>query len=74
MTWFKAEAPLITRPEIEALLDRMLDEAKDRLGIAAYRRVLLLPPDITRAHAGLGWMTEHVYHRRDALGPRGRGD
>ena len=68
MTWFSHEAPRITRDEITALLDRMLDEAKERLGITEYRRVLLLPPDITRAHAGLGWMTEHVYHRLDAAG------
>jgi nickel-dependent lactate racemase len=46
----------------------MLTEAKDRLGIAEYKRVLLLPPDITRAHAGLGWMTELLYHRLDEAG------
>ena len=21
------------------------------------------PPDLPRAHAGVGWMTEHLYHR-----------
>ncbi len=63
MTWFQQTAAHITRPEIEALLDRTVVEAKRRLGIAQVRRALLLPPDITRAHAGVGWMTEHLYHR-----------
>ncbi len=68
MPWFQHTASLITRPEIEALLDKTVDEARDRLGIAALRRVLLLPPDITRAHAGLGWMTEYLFHKLDAAG------
>src|SRR5690606_27365307 len=38
------------------------------LGITEYRRVLLLPPDLTRAHSGTGWMTEYLYHRLDAAG------
>ena len=68
MPWFQHTADLITRPEIEALLDRTVAEARDRLGIAALRRVLLLPPDITRAHAGVGWMTEYLFTRLDAAG------
>ena len=68
MPWFQHTADLITRPEIEALLDRTVAEARDRLGIAALRRVLLLPPDITRAHAGVGWMTEYLFKRLDAVG------
>ena len=61
MTWFAHEARFIDRDTILQLVRRTLDEARERLGITAYRRVLLLPPDITRAHAGLGWMTEHFY-------------
>ncbi|MDR0283808.1 MAG: lactate racemase domain-containing protein [Propionibacteriaceae bacterium] len=68
MTWFHRTAPLITRPEIEDLLDQTIAEARDRLGIAALNRVLLLPPDITRAHAGVGWMTEHLYRRLTEAG------
>ena len=45
------------------MLDRTVVEAKGRLGIAELRRVLLLPPDITRAHAGVGWMTEYLYNQ-----------
>ncbi|MDR2974050.1 MAG: lactate racemase domain-containing protein [Propionibacteriaceae bacterium] len=63
MTWFHQTAALISRPEIETLLDTAVDQAKQRLGTPQVRRALLLPPDITRAHAGVGWMTEHLYHR-----------
>jgi len=45
------------------MLDRTVAEAKQRLGIAELNRVLLLPPDITRAHAGVGWMTEYLYNQ-----------
>ncbi len=62
MTWFSHEAKPIDRATIEGLIEQTLTEAKERLGITAYSRVLLLPPDITRAHAGVGWMTEHFYN------------
>ncbi|MGO1316060.1 MAG: lactate racemase domain-containing protein [Cellulomonadaceae bacterium] len=68
MTWFKEEARFITRPQIEALCDRLVVESQERLDIAELRRVLLLPPDLTRAHAGVGWMTEHLFHRFTELG------
>ncbi|GMA33385.1 lactate racemase domain-containing protein [Litorihabitans aurantiacus] len=68
MTWFSKEARFLSRPEIEAMCDRLLQEAQERLGIAAYRRVLLLPPDLTRAHSGTGWMTEHLFHALTAQG------
>ena len=60
MPWFHNEAPIITRPEIEALCQRLLDESQTRLG-CDFRRVLLLPPDLTRAHSGAGWITETLY-------------
>ncbi|WP_147916943.1 lactate racemase domain-containing protein [Ruania zhangjianzhongii] len=68
MVWFQDEGRWIERPAIEQACDRLLTEAKDRLGISSYRRVLLLPPDITRAHAGVGWITEYLYHRLDEAG------
>lgn len=60
MPWFHHEAPVISRPEIEAMCQRLLDEARDRLG-SAFRRVLLLPPDLTRAHSGAVWISETLY-------------
>src|SRR5688572_3460241 len=61
MPWFHKEAPSISRPEVEQMCQRMLDEAKKRLGIKEFKRVLLLPPDLTRAHSGAGWITETIY-------------
>jgi nickel-dependent lactate racemase len=60
MPWFFSEAPALSRSEIEALCQRLLDEARSRLG-CDFRRVLLLPPDITRAHSGAGWIAETLY-------------
>ncbi|WP_256842005.1 lactate racemase domain-containing protein [Ornithinimicrobium cryptoxanthini] len=68
MTWFSHEAKPIDRPTIEKLVEQTLTEAKERLDITAYTRVLLLPPDITRAHAGLGWITEHFFHLLEEMG------
>lgn len=61
MPWFYQEAPFISRAEIEAMCQRTLDEARTRLG-CDFRRVLLLPPDLTRAHSGAGWITETIYN------------
>lgn len=52
--WFNRQARWLDRPAIEGACDQLLEEAKERLDITEYRRVLLLPPDITRAHAGVG--------------------
>ena len=60
MPWFHCEAELISRKEIESLCARLLEEARARLG-RTFRRVLLLPPDLTRAHSGSGWITETLY-------------
>lgn len=60
MPWFQHEAPHISRPEIEQMCQHLLDEARARLG-CDFRRVLLLPPDLTRAHSGSGWITETLY-------------
>ena len=61
MPRFEREAETISRPEVEQMCQRLLDEAKARLNIRDYRRVLLLPPDLTRAHSGAGWITETLY-------------
>ena len=61
MPWFWHEAESIARPKVEEMCGRLLDEAKARLNIKEFRRVLLLPPDLTRAHSGAGWITETLY-------------
>lgn len=62
MPWFAKEAPSISRPDIEQMCERLLEESKRRLNIKDFRRVLLLPPDLTRAHSGSGWITEKIYN------------
>lgn len=62
MPWFHQEADNISRKEMEAHCVRMLDEAKSRLN-CDFKRVLLLPPDLTRAHSGAGWITEFIYNQ-----------
>ncbi|MDO5113911.1 MAG: lactate racemase domain-containing protein [Planctomycetia bacterium] len=59
MTWFAQEGRL-SREEVLALTHRAAKEAKERI-CPHPKRVLLLPPDITRAHSGAGWMTEELY-------------
>lgn len=61
MPWFVMEAPEISIQQIERAVLRLLDEARSRLG-RELRRVLLLPPDLTRAHSGAGRITELLYN------------
>lgn len=60
MAWFFAREKQISREEILRLVRQCADEAMRRLSTKP-RRVLLLPPDITRAHSGSGWITEEFY-------------
>ena len=60
MPWFSLQSDSIPRVEIEQACARLLDEARTRIK-RDLRRVLLLPPDLTRAHSGAGWMTETLY-------------
>ena len=60
MPWFWREADELSRAEVDALALRLLGEARGRIGKEP-RRVLLLPPDLTRAHSGSGKITETLY-------------
>jgi nickel-dependent lactate racemase len=60
MPWFTESAPSISRVRVLELVRRALEEAKSRI-CKSPRRVLLLPPDITRMHSGSGWITEAFY-------------
>ncbi len=61
MPWFKHEAAVITPQEIEALSLRLIEESRQRIK-KDLKRVLLLPPDLTRAHSGVGKVTEIIYN------------
>src|SRR5437868_5330565 len=60
MPWFSRQAEAIGHGEIRALCQQLLDEARSRIK-SDLRRVLLLPPDLTRAHSGAGFITEVLY-------------
>ena len=60
MPWFNETSSSFSRPQVEALVKRALDEARTRI-CKLPKRVLLLPPDITRMHSGSGWITEAFY-------------
>jgi hypothetical protein len=60
MTWFSHASESLSREEIRLLVQRTLQECRSRLK-CNLDRVLLLPPDLTRAHSGAGWITEMFY-------------
>jgi nickel-dependent lactate racemase len=60
MPWFKIEAPHVSDEQIQQAVDRLLSEARTRIN-KDLKRVLLLPPDLTRAHSGAGKITEMLY-------------
>ncbi len=60
MPWISESGPSIGRGRIEQLLAETVAKAKRRIS-GSPKRVLLLPPDITRMHSGSGWMTEYLF-------------
>ncbi|HUY80579.1 MAG TPA: lactate racemase domain-containing protein [Acidobacteriaceae bacterium] len=60
MPWFTIEADSIPASDIKAAAVRLIDEAQKRIS-PSLKRVLLLPPDLTRAHSGSGKVTEWLY-------------
>ncbi len=58
--WFAEECASISRERMLTLVGGFAAEAKRRL-CSTPKKVLLLPPDITRAHCGAGWITEALY-------------
>src|SRR5580698_896539 len=68
MPWFKIEADVIPEQEIKAATVKLLDEAKKIIS-PKLNRVLLLPPDLTRAHSGSGKVTEWLYREILARNP-----
>jgi nickel-dependent lactate racemase len=60
MPWFCVESSALTKDQIQAAVLRLLEEARTRIK-RDLKRVLLLPPDQTRAHSGAGKITELLY-------------
>jgi nickel-dependent lactate racemase len=60
MPWFSVESSALTEQQIRDAVTRLLEEARTRIR-RELKRVLLLPPDLTRAHSGAGKITELLY-------------
>ncbi len=63
--WYYSEKDSLSEKEQNELMVRLIQEARQRI-TPTLKRVLLLPPDITRYHSGAGWLTNRIYH---LLGP-----
>lgn len=61
MAWFFEKKEEINRDEIKSLVLKSAKECLNRI-CQNPKKVLLLPPDITRAHSGAGWITELFYN------------
>jgi nickel-dependent lactate racemase len=61
MPWFTETSESISPQRLETLMRQTVAEAQKRI-CPHPKRVLLLPPDITRAHSGAGRLTEIAYH------------
>ena len=60
MPWFAIQADAIPEEQIKQAAIQLVNEAQSRIA-PKLGRVLLLPPDLTRAHSGVGKITEWVY-------------
>ncbi len=61
MPWLVERDQWIPAERLAQLMAQTVAEARKRI-CARPRRVLLLPPDITRAHSEAGWLTEVLYN------------
>lgn len=61
MPWISEQAASISKERLTQLLEQTVAEARKRI-CGTPKRVLLLPPDITRMHSGAGWITEVFYN------------
>lgn len=60
MPWFSEHATEISWDHLQSLMEHTVAEARRRI-CERPKRVLLLPPDITRMHSGAGRLTEMLY-------------
>jgi nickel-dependent lactate racemase len=60
MPWISERAAEIKWDRLQTLMEQTVAEARQRI-CARPKRVLLLPPDITRMHSGAGRLTEMLY-------------
>jgi len=63
--WFYKEGNLVDGETQKKMMEQLVEKARKRFN-HPIRKVLLLPPDITRYHSGAGKITNMLYH---ILGP-----
>jgi nickel-dependent lactate racemase len=61
MPWITERSTEISWDHLHSLMEQTVAEARQRIS-ARPKRVLLLPPDITRMHSGAGKLTEILYN------------
>jgi len=61
MPWFSQQSTGIGWERLDELIERTVEQARSRI-CARPKRVLLLPPDITRMHSGAGRLAEMLYN------------
>lgn len=61
MPWIAERDKEISWDRLQTLMEQTVAEARQRI-CAKPKRVLLLPPDITRMHSGVGRLTEMLYN------------
>lgn len=60
MPWFYEESTEIDLNKKQEIARKIIQEATERI-TKDFKKVLLLPPDITRYHSGAGQLTEMIY-------------
>jgi len=68
MPWFTLNADALSQEQIKAAARRLVIDAHARIA-PRMKRVLLLPPDLTRAHSGAGRVTEWIYQEIMGIEP-----
>lgn len=61
MPWFSEKSDFISMDRLKELMEKTVVECKRNI-CAKPKKVLLLPPDLTRAHSGAGRLTEILYN------------
>lgn len=59
--WFYKEDCVIDKAMQREMMERLINEAREKIN-PKLKKVLLLPPDITRCHSGAGDLTNMLYH------------
>jgi len=60
MPWFYEESDCITEKRTEQLIEKFVAEAKKR-NSGKLKKILIIPPDLTRYHSGAGKIAELIY-------------